>query len=280
LLEQTKSLAIPFEIIAVDDFSTPEIHRINKRYAECVDIRYLRLDKNIGRSAIRNFLCREAKYESLLFIDCDSKIVEEKYLENYLPYLYNNNGVVYGGTRYQDEVPGREYYLHWKYGKVREIQPVDVRQTFPTRFFKTNNFLITKEILTRHPFDESIKEYGHEDTVLGITFYQNDISVVHIENPVLHDGLEPTEVFLSKTKEGVRNLVKLYATFPDRASLLKHIHLLNAFARVDKFKLTFIFRLSLWIIRPVTLFLVRRFFLLWALDVYKLALFCSRYNRK
>ncbi|HEX3009978.1 MAG TPA: hypothetical protein VHO90_20420, partial [Bacteroidales bacterium] len=122
--------------------------------------------------------------------------------------------------------------------------------------------------------------YGHEDSVLGIAFYQNDISVVHIENPVLHDGLEPTEVFLSKTKEGVTNLIKLYTTFPDRASLLKHIHLLSVFARVDKLKLTFIFRLSFWIIRAVTLFLVRRFFLLRALDVYKLALFCSRYNRK
>jgi hypothetical protein len=36
--------------------------------------------------------------------------------------------------------------------------------------------------------------------------------VRHLDNPVLHDGLEPAAVFLEKSRQGVRNLAQVLRT--------------------------------------------------------------------
>src|SRR5690606_37579687 len=56
----------------------------------------------------------------------------------------------------------------------------------------------------------TIKTYGHEDTVFGERLQEEEIQVIHIDNPVIHTGLETADVFLEKTRQSVENLWKLY----------------------------------------------------------------------
>jgi hypothetical protein len=70
-----------------------------------------------------------------------------------------------------------------------------------------NNFLIRRDLLLQIPFRESIRQYGHEDTVLGYDLLQSGYHPIHIDNPVTHTGLETSAVYLEKTRMAIENLV-------------------------------------------------------------------------
>jgi hypothetical protein len=55
-------------------------------------------------------------------------------------------------------------------------------------------------------FNESIPNLRHEDTLFSYDLGRAKISVIHINNPVYHLGLESSEVFLKKSEEAVVGL--------------------------------------------------------------------------
>jgi glycosyltransferase involved in cell wall biosynthesis len=270
----TKLKDISFEILIADDGSTPAINELNRKQATGAGVKYIEMTENSGRSAIRNRLGREAAFDTLLFLDCDSVIADENFLLNYLPFL-GKDLVVYGGTLYQHEIPGKQYLLHWQYGRKREINPEDIRNSFPSRYFKTNNFLISKSILQSHPFNEALRNYGHEDTLLGIELYQNGIEIIHIENPVKHAGLEDNRTFLSKTEAGVRNLRILLNSGIDLQLLRKHVRILEMFARIQKFGLIVPVKMAWMVLCPALRYMILNRISLRALDFYKLGYLCK-----
>lgn len=273
LHKQCITSGILFEILIADDCSSLKYTLINKKTSTLINARYIQLPRNIGRSDIRNFLCREAKFETLLFLDCDSEITSDNFISNYLPFC-NQNLVVYGGRNYLEIEPESKYMLHWKYGQKRESKSITIRKVFPTRFFSSNNFLISKNILLKIPFNEKLTEYGHEDTLLAMEFYRNDILVLHIENPVIHGCLEDNEAFLKKAEAGVSNLVKIWEMYPDKSILKKHIHLVETFSKIEQAKLKRFVKSVFTITLPLLHILIKRQYNLKALDFYKLGLFC------
>jgi hypothetical protein len=85
----------------------------------------------------------------------------------------------------------------------------------------TNNFLIPKTVFQDIRFEERIRHYGHEDTLFGMELQRRGISVLHLDNPLEHIGLETAEVFLQKTVQAVQNLVWLRVQgFPVETRLL------------------------------------------------------------
>jgi len=273
-----EKLNIPLEIIIVDDCSGKNINDENKKIAGVYGYRFIELKKNIGRSAIRNFLGREAIYSNLLFLDCDSEIISNNFLNNYLPYL-DKKVVVYGGRIYQAKPPERKYLLHWKYGIKREVQPVSVRNIFPTRYFNSNNFLVNKEILLKFSFNEKLREYGHEDTFFAMELYQNEIPIVHIDNPVLHAGLETNENFLLKTKAGIKNLCIIENELNDNNVLQMHVNPLKAFSKIKRLNLISVIKFFWSVTRPILILLINKFYLMKALDVYKIGFLCFIYKK-
>jgi len=73
----------------------------------------------------------------------------------------------------------------------------------------TNNFLVHRSIVESIQFNTDITGYGHEDTMFAIDLKNNKTTLHHINNPLLHIGLETSSEFLSKTKQGVKNLALL-----------------------------------------------------------------------
>jgi hypothetical protein len=69
--------------------------------------------------------------------------------------------------------------------------------------------MIKRTILLTLPFDEGIRRYGYEDVVLAEGLKEKGIKITHIDNPVIHKGLESNELFLTKTEDSLSNLVEL-----------------------------------------------------------------------
>ena len=135
--KQTKKTNKKFEIICAEDgsnkiFSNPNIKRLQ-------NVKYLKLKKNIGRSKIRNFLATEATFNSLLFIDCDSKIENENFIEKYINQINNEKKIVYGQTIYEKQKPKKEQILHWKYG-IKIESKRKKKYIFITSFFNTKKY--------------------------------------------------------------------------------------------------------------------------------------------
>ncbi len=209
LIKQLKTLNIEIEIVVIDDCSTKKELRLTpSTLKEFKELNYIQLSENIGRSSIRNLLAIHAKFEYLLFIDVDSLPLMDDYLKRYA-ICYDN--IVYGGTNYHLD----QYFknsLHWKYGKTYEAKPLTDRENNPILSFRSNNFMIKKSIFLENRFDESITEYGHEDTLFAIQLSTKGFNISHIDNPVIHTGIETNQVFLTKTKTSIDNLIYLRRT--------------------------------------------------------------------
>jgi len=249
LHQQALDSYVDFEIIVMEDGSTLFTEK-NKKVNDLKFCRYITLPKNIGRSAIRNKLADIAKYDHLLFMDCDAEVCSPHYVEKYITFC-REECVVMGGTAYDPNENDPRYSLRLAYGRQREARTALERSHHQQyNSFTAFNFLISKSVFNRVRFDESIRGYGHEDTLFGHQLHEIDCEFLHIENPLIHIGLDDNETFIRKTEEGTRNLFLLYETgqYP---FMEKESKLLHAFVQLKKlglirlcaFKFSFIHRL-------------------------------------
>ncbi len=209
LQHQGEKSLIPYEIICLDDNSSEQFRNLNRELEQLENVSYSKLQKNIGRSAIRNRLAEMANYEFLLFMDCDSMPETDFFVFNYAAKLEENT-VLYGGRSYSPEKPfDKSLYFHWFYGSSREVKSVLERSQNPFRSFMTNNFVIPKKLMLEIGFDESLKQYGHEDTVFGLELKRRGVQILHLDNPLRHIGLEKASVFLKKSEQAIENLLLL-----------------------------------------------------------------------
>jgi len=206
IYDQALKSGIVFEINVYDDFSTKyffENEKINKlKWAT-----FTKLKKNIGRSSIRNLLAKNATYNILLFLDADTMVIQNNFIQNYLNALNDTSQIIYGGICYQKDPPPSDEILRWVYGKKREALVVSERIKKPHLSFLTLNFLIKKEVFQKVEFNEKIPNLRHEDTLFALDSKKNRIKVLHIDNPVMHLGLEKSEVFLRKSNEAVDAII-------------------------------------------------------------------------
>lgn len=234
LKRQCDNAAIEYEIFLCDDASHESARRINETVSTSGDFRFKQLEKNVGRARIRNIMAGEAKYDNLLFMDCDSEMVKDNYIKTYLPYC-DRNKVVCGGRVYSIIPPfDKNKLLRWKTGKKKEELDAAVRNQNPYRSFMTNNFLIPKKIMLAHPFDENISGYGHEDTLFGFQLKRKKIKVIHIDNPLLHAGLEDAEEFIAKTDNATANLWRIWKDKKLSEKELKEIPLMKTYLSLKK----------------------------------------------
>ena len=230
---QLSKAGFPFEILLMDDASDVVFRQKNQE-SESKNIRYIQLSENIGRSKIRNELARTAKYDYLIFMDCDSKVPSKEYINNYLPYCRPMT-VCYGGRIYEKNPPCDSTFLRWKYGVERESQPASKRKENANYGFCTNNFLIHKAIFEILQFDEKLEGYGHEDTLFGLELMTKGIKIKHTDNPLIHIGLEDASVFLSKTENAVSNLSKINNLIKEKyPTYTNHSKLTQSYCRINR----------------------------------------------
>ena len=210
LYNQCEKAGITYEILLLDDKSTFSFKEQNRPLSKLPTVVYEELAQNIGRARIRNQLGSKAKYEFVLFIDADAKIIDPNFIQQYLSHLHPQK-VVYGGCAYPNTPPAdSQKQLHYSYGNKKETVPVTTRTMHPYRSFKTFNFLIPTSIFLSIQFEESIQQYGHEDTLFGQALEHKKIPILHINNPLEHAGIENTVDFLQKQQQALATLFQLY----------------------------------------------------------------------
>jgi len=230
LAKQCAGCKIDFEIICLDDGSEVDFKTKNSILKNETGVIYDELSANTGRSKIRNRLAEKAKYENLLFLDCDSKTNDGQFIARYIANI-DGQSVIYGGRNYTLNKPENpNEYFRWWYGVQRETIATAARQKKMYSHFMTNNFCLPKSIYQNIKLDETIKGYGHEDTLFGIELKQKKIHILHIDNPLCHIGLEDFETFIRKTEEGIYNLNQLL----NQNKVDESIKLLKAYKLVKK----------------------------------------------
>ena len=253
LHQQAMDASIDFEIIVMEDGSKLYVEN-NAKVNDFEFCSHVILTENIGRSVIRNRLADKAKYEHLLFMDCDADVFSSHFIYKYIPFC-KEECVVIGGTAYDPDVNDPKFSLRLKYGREREAKVLEnyiknKNRIGETLNFATFNFLISKSIFNKVRFDENIRGYGHEDTLFGHQLHDLGCEFLHIDNPLIHKGLDDNETFIRKTEEATRNLYLLYKT--GRYPFLKdESKLLNAFVRIEKLKFARLFAFKFSIIKAI-----------------------------
>lgn len=273
LYEQSKKIKETIEIVILDDGSDAAIKKLNAVFS--TKVIYIENQQNKGRAAIRNQFLEFATQPFMLFIDGDSEVISPTFLSEYVRYINNNETyVLCGASIYQKNKPDNNHLLRWKYSIVRESKSIEERLKNPNLGFKTNNFLIRKTVFEKVKFNESLKGYGHEDTLFGYELTQNTIPITHFENPVLNKNLDDNATFLVKTNEGLKSLLQVLEIVNYNEQFTQNIKLIVAYQRIkNNLVLNFLLSISVISMPLLTYCLKKGFFTLRMFDLYKLIQF-------
>lgn len=221
---------IDAEIILIDDASDESYKKTNQILQNEVE-NFILLEKNRGRSRIRNLFQKYAAGEYLLFLDCDGKITENNFLKNYTEFIQKapDAKIIYGGRSVLAQAPGPEYYLRWKFAVERENLPFELRLNKPYLSFQTNNFIIKRDVFEKIHFNPDFQKYGYEDLLFAMDLKSEKIKIDHIDNPILNNDLESNAVYLEKVAESVESLTKMLKdeSLKSKLSEVKLVRLFN-----------------------------------------------------
>ncbi|GAB4163368.1 MAG: glycosyltransferase [Winogradskyella sp.] len=263
LYQQAIDCSVEFEIIIIDDASS-DIKFNPKDLLKLKDVKLELLNKNIGRSAIRNLLAKKATFENLLFVDAGTFPKSKNFISSYLNY--DGENVVIGGMTPQEGRPKKPYILRWLYTKKRESSK-------KRHVYTTANFLIKKSILLSHPFNESIKTYGYEDLLFFKLLKHHKFSIMFINNPVVHDCSEDAETFIKKTEDGLKNLWYLNQNY---THLLRDNSIVSAYKTLSNCHIIGIYKKAFKLTKPLLRKnLCSSYPSLIIFDLYKLGYFCN-----
>ena len=207
--KQSIACKIEFEILVYDDASTDlEVRKNNTSINALENASYTILKSNIGRSAIRNKLAKTAQYEWLLFLDADVMPSSFDFIENYINLKNSKYEAVFGGFIYSKKNENYSSNLRWAYGKKYEQVDAEKRNKTPYQITISANVLIKKPVFQSLELEET-NRYGM-DNYFGVKLRAKNCSIFHMQNPVLHCGLEDNETYLKKTNEGIDTLVYFF----------------------------------------------------------------------
>ena len=228
LRQQAEEAGIVYEILVGDDGSTDaDVIKENQQIDDWTHCQYLKRTQNIGRAAIRNYLAQTAQYDRLLFIDSDMTLVRADYLSKYTSI--ENADVVDGGVVIGGDAGALKNNLRYCYEKTAEqAHTPEKRQLHPYQDFHTANFLVRRDLMLSHPFDERFRYYGYEDVLFGKQLRTDRIAITHIDNPMGFCTFESNPDFIAKTEEGLRTLHQFRADLRGYSRLLtlvENIHL-------------------------------------------------------
>lgn len=271
LLKQLSADNVDYEILIGDDSIQALEDKILKKWNDQT-VKYFHNKESLGRSANRNMLAGRAAYNYLLFLDCDGIIPDKMFVSRYLKVL-DGESAFCGGTLYQNSKPDKkEQILRWTYGREREVISSENRNNNPYNSFSSFNFCIPTKLFKEVLFDEDIKEYGHEDSLFGFDLKESGIPVKHLDNPMIHNGLESAIVFISKTEKAVKGLCDISKRDKIPAGFLDSNTLWRAFEKAKKSGLDKILSLFFPFIKMLVFTsILSRNPKLYLFDIYKLA---------
>lgn len=267
---QLSKIDIKYEIICCDDCST---EHYNYKFDNEGQVSFLRNSSNLGRTETRQKLARRAQFEWLLFLDADVLPSNDLFIKNYLNVLRNEKfELCFGGFSYELNPPTIDYILRWKYGHAKESIRANQRELEPYKTIISANILVKKGVFLKINANFLGNYYGY-DNLFSIQLKKHKVAVLHIDNSVLHLGLETGEVYLRKKELAAETIFRAYNTNKINESDNK---LLNTYLLLKRAGVTpmvsFVFKKTKNKLRHNLLGANPNMFLL---NCYRLGYFCS-----
>lgn len=271
LEQQAINEGINFELICFDDGSNSVLNIENEKINNLTNCKFVAIKQNVGPSKNRNALVEVSIYEYVLFIDGDSLLPDDKFIKRYIDGLKIDIDVIYGGTVYLKNIKQKQK-LRWKYGVKREALTAQEREKELFKCLLFNNTIVRKYFFQTLGFEKSITQYGHEDTIFAFDLQKHNASLKHINNPVIHYGIDSNISFINKTKYSLENLNSIYKTHLIDSNF---ITFLRIFIKLKRFKLNYLLAFIHKIFYPFFKYnLISKNPSLLIFDLFRLSYFC------
>ena len=202
---------LEYEIVVFDDGST-DASAIKQNEAACAlpRCRYVRAGRHASRSAMRNDMARQGRYDWRLMVDARVSPVRGDFIRRYLESGAHEGEAVIGGVTVDGGAAAGRLYrenLRFRYEKREgEKHSPEARRKRPCAALRTTNFFHHRTVLERVPYDERVITYGYEDVLLGKALQEAGVRVAHIDNPVAYTSFESNARYLCKLDEALSTL--------------------------------------------------------------------------
>ena len=273
LQKQCENCVIDYEIIAQDDASKSVFNIENEKINQIANCKFIELDKNVGLRQNKNLLVESSKFENLLILDGDCKIISSDFIKNYIDKIDDFDGI-YGGRIHNEKCPSDNQKLRWKYGKFIEDKITSERQKSKYVSFLFNNTLIKKDFFNSIKFDIRFQKYGHDDTQFSFKLMKNGFKPGHINNPIEHNDIDTNLVYYNKTKGSIENLLELYRSKQIDSNYIKMTRILS---KLERLKLNYLIAFFYKIIqKPLKNNLISNNPSLFVYNVFRLGYLCEK----
>lgn len=224
---------IIFEIICIDDGSNSNLNSKNEHINSLTNCKFIERKTNIGRTATRQELAKQAQYDWLLFLDADVMPKNDAFLTQYMSLTLEPIEAVFGGFAYRELDYKKENSLRYYFGKKREETDASIRNKNPYKITISANFLIKKNIFTNNLDLSNENRYGL-DYMFGATLKKHKVQVLHINNEVYHRAIDTNSAFIDKTKCALKTLKTL---FLEKKIEDHEISILKAYLKLKAFRI-------------------------------------------
>jgi GT2 family glycosyltransferase len=206
--QQCQKLSFNYEILISDD--DPNGDKVNEEeLMKFPNLKYWKNQSNLGRSNNLNKLIGASKFDYVLLLDNDVIPLRTNFIDIYLKKIKEECKVIYGGLSYENTPPETNQRLRWLYGHKKEAKSVHIRKEKFKFDVLVSNLVLKKSAFAQPIFDTELMTYGYEDLIFSEGLKRNRIYVCHLDNPVIHKGLETSKEFLNKTETALKNLIQL-----------------------------------------------------------------------
>ncbi|MFC5343235.1 glycosyltransferase family 2 protein [Brevundimonas staleyi] len=216
--EEAASVAGAVEIVVMDDGTNdPDLTaRLQAQIkAMALPARLITLTKNEGRSKGRNRLADSARGGSLLFLDSDMRPDHRRFLWTWADLVAREDpAVAFGGFSLLQAPTDARFSVHRSMALKSDCVPYQERARTPEKYVFTSNLLVRRDVFEAETFDAEFSGWGWEDVEWAMRVSRR-FTVVHVDNPATHMGLDTVEALAGKYEQSAGNFARVVARHPD-----------------------------------------------------------------
>jgi len=195
---------------------------VEAAYALNAPVRIIVREHNEGRAAGRNRLIAEARGRYVLFLDADMLPDRPTYLLHWLSVTRcQQPDIAFGGLSLRHAARTRDTALHHNLFAASDCRSAAERAESPAQFTSSSNLLVRRAFLHLHPFDNGFTGWGFEDTDWALNA-SRDATILHIDNPATHAGLDSVATLLRKSDEAAPNFARMAEKHPETRRFAAH----------------------------------------------------------
>jgi glycosyltransferase involved in cell wall biosynthesis len=210
------------EIVLLDDGTNIPAHasRVEQQVAALrLPVRFVQLAQNEGRAKARNRLAAHARGSAYLFLDADMRPDDDRFLASWADLVAREDpAVAFGGVSLKQASRERKYQVARRMAQRAECTPYYERALRPEKYVYTSNLLIRRDAFEAEAFDAGFDGWGWEDVEWGMRIARR-FTVVHVDIPASHLGLDTARGLAAKYEQSVENFARVVGRHPDIVSL-------------------------------------------------------------